>query len=474
VTTDRLSLVATQTAVTYQFRAAAGQFGWACCTVNDATGELLITSDWGNWSHRWSTDPRHLGAPTLTAFIGGRGSVDYLARKLQREGTAGRSWSGEATAAALRRRLCERRLEHGREQLENRLEPDDMDGYGRIPTRLLDRYTEHDGLPLFSQRYVDAPTWRDPHRREQLPYLTRETARRLWRAIGALADEVGRSSDLFYERVLQLDGFTDYVTGEPWEYGETEQTPEDRALREIMLPPLIEACRARAAAPPVAKEEGKLDQVRATVAEFRSNKSDNPIVAHTAIAAIARIIGQAEACRGSPSAPSLPPGADEWLREGERGISSEAIFSHLTGVRVLGRHWQLTPPADPDDFRRCRQLLEAVPAFRTELPRMAELGPQWAAIVGHWEELCALMDSEAPGWRDPAVTGRAPLTYARMRQIEDAATKTRKPLPACTNNTPQGFTGHWRDWHRGHGCDKDDGKPRTPEGAAEIAAGGGR
>jgi hypothetical protein len=25
----------------------------------------------------------------------------------------------------------------------------------------------------------------------------------------------------------------------------------------------------------------------------------------------------------------------------------------------------------------------------------------------------------------------------------------------CSNNAPAGFTGHWREWHRGHGCNKD-------------------
>lgn len=40
--------------------------------------------------------------------------------------------------------------------------------------------------------------------------------------------------------------------------------------------------------------------------------------------------------------------------------------------------------------------------------------------------------------------------------------------PPCSNMSPAWFTGRWRDWHRGHGCDKDDGKPRTPEGQAEI------
>jgi len=200
----KLSLISTQTAVTYSFRAAPGEFGWACCTVNDATGELLITSDWGNWSHRWSADPRNLGAPTLTAFIGGRGDVDYLARKLQLEGRAGQRFSAEKTAAALRRQLCERRLEDGREQLEGRLEP--------------------------------------------LPYLTREIARRIWDELGELADEVGCSSDLFYERIDRIEGLADYVTDEPWNYAMTEQTPEDRALRDVVLPALIEACRARAAA----------------------------------------------------------------------------------------------------------------------------------------------------------------------------------------------------------------------------------
>jgi hypothetical protein len=43
-------------------------------------------------------------------------------------------------------------------------------------------------------------------------------------------------------------------------------------------------------------------------------------------------------------------------------------------------------------------------------------------------------------------------------------------VPRCTDYSPPGFTGRWRDWHRGHGCDRDDGKPRSPEGAAEIAA----
>lgn len=42
---------------------------------------------------------------------------------------------------------------------------------------------------------------------------------------------------------------------------------------------------------------------------------------------------------------------------------------------------------------------------------------------------------------------------------------TKKP---CTSSTPPWFIGHWRDWHRGHGCDQDDGKPRSEDATAEI------
>src|SRR4029077_19582528 len=151
---------------------------------------------------------------------------------LQRDSGAARRFSAAATSAALRRQLCARRLKDGREQLESRLEPDES---------AID-YNE-EGLPLFSYRYVAAPTWNDPDRQERLPYLTRDTARRLWVAIGHLMDVIPYNADLFYERALQIDSFTDYVTEDPWEYGKTEQTPGDRALREIVLPALIAVCR---------------------------------------------------------------------------------------------------------------------------------------------------------------------------------------------------------------------------------------
>jgi|SRR5262245_4364852 len=194
-----LQLMAVLTgAVTYSFRTSGSAWtAWALCTVNDDTGELIITSDYGNWSYRWNPSPESLGHPTLTAFIGDRGDVDYIARKLQNEGRNGQKFSAKSTTAALRRVLCAARLRHGRE---------------RFATPIL--------------------------------FLTREEARRIWDEIGEVADETW-SDVMFIDHLSRIDGFFDYVTDEPWNYLETEQTPEDKALRELVLPALMAACRER-------------------------------------------------------------------------------------------------------------------------------------------------------------------------------------------------------------------------------------
>jgi hypothetical protein len=225
VANPKLKLVSVSSAVTYRFEPAPEDkenrdFGWALCTVNDTTGELSIQSDWGNWSHRWSANPNHLGAPTLTHFISNRSSAHYLANKLSRESgpRSGEEFDVDATIARFRRDLAERRLEEGRDG-ENRRK-----GYAGSP---------FDGKPL-----------------------TCELAREIWDELGSLA-ECGRSADLFCERFFRIDGYA-WVTEEPWERTIYSPTPAYKVLLGSILPALIEACRARVQSQVVVPEHAEV------------------------------------------------------------------------------------------------------------------------------------------------------------------------------------------------------------------------
>lgn len=108
---------------------------------------------------------------------------------------------------------------------------------------------------------------------------------------------------------------------------------------------------------------------------------------------------------------TLPDGAVEWLRSGERGVSSEAILGHLTGIPICSNRHP-APPSDPGDLARCMKLIDQVPSLRAELHRMAELGTQWDTIVKHWDEITALLREECPEYRGPA-----PRTWQRMCEV---------------------------------------------------------
>lgn len=97
----------------------------------------------------------------------------------------------------------------------------------------------------------------------------------------------------------------------------------------------------------------------------------------------------------------------QWMATGEMGSSSLTMAFWLT-FKMNYRY--STHPYDPDDLRRCVQLLDAAPVLRHIITRMADLSPQWAALVGRWGDLEQLLREELP-------TGRAPKTYALMKEL---------------------------------------------------------
>jgi hypothetical protein len=69
------------TAAVYHFRWVGTYSAWAIFTVNDATGEFAIQSDWGSWAHRWNIDALG-GGQTLTQFLATCSGPDYITNKL--------------------------------------------------------------------------------------------------------------------------------------------------------------------------------------------------------------------------------------------------------------------------------------------------------------------------------------------------------------------------------------------------------
>jgi len=213
MTLPKLDLTSTSTATTYRFKADV-RCGWACCTVNDATSELSITSDWGNWAHRWNI--QHLGSPSLTAFLS-EGSFDYLADKLttreERE-----IFDADATLEACREQLREARREwkNGGEttwSLRN------------MRLRNEGRWWEVDDDAL--DKEAANRLWD-----EDLPRLCRDAESR---SHGA--------GDAFVEGFFRLSGGK-RVTEEPWNLIRHRPSGAYHILKDAILPALAAACAA--------------------------------------------------------------------------------------------------------------------------------------------------------------------------------------------------------------------------------------
>ncbi|WP_319780031.1 hypothetical protein [Maridesulfovibrio sp.] len=106
----------------------------------------------------------------------------------------------------------------------------------------------------------------------------------------------------------------------------------------------------------------------------------------------------------------------QWLDNGRRGVSSNAIATRLSGIGCGAESPFGNYPHDPSDFLRCEKLLDAVPSFRDRLDEMREESPEWAALVDAWEEIRFLIDLDRTETPE-----RAPRAYKRMHEICEGA-----------------------------------------------------
>lgn len=80
----------------------------------------------------------------------------------------------------------------------------------------------------------------------------------------------------------------------------------------------------------------------------------------------------------------------DWLVNGQTGLSSMSIVSHVTGNPCHGFFKGLPNdfvPLDYGDFDRCVRLIKAVPLVRPHLHVMRDVSDEWKRIIDRFDEL---------------------------------------------------------------------------------------
>lgn len=114
----------------------------------------------------------------------------------------------------------------------------------------------------------------------------------------------------------------------------------------------------------------------------------------------------------------LSPEAIRWLASGDRGVSSNTIFTHITGVNALNSWPEGYPhhPCSPWCFRLCQLLLEQCPEIKANFDLMRTASPQWERLVEAWDDILIQFNRDAPDWRDPDSDWTAFKTYELIRK----------------------------------------------------------
>lgn len=78
-----------------------------------------------------------------------------------------------------------------------------------------------------------------------------------------------------------------------------------------------------------------------------------------------------------------------WWNNGEHGRSSDTIWNIMMGN---GHGNRIAHPIDPDDFKRCYKLLQAIPEWIPCIVELKELSPQWANLIANWDKLTEMYE----------------------------------------------------------------------------------
>lgn len=98
-----------------------------------------------------------------------------------------------------------------------------------------------------------------------------------------------------------------------------------------------------------------------------------------------------QSCKsGVSSSFFIPKNAQEWLKNGEKGISSKVMFGAITGLWLDNYDWT---PSDPSDFNRCFKLINQVPEWKKELNKVSLISKEWKNVIDNWDKLSEMLEN---------------------------------------------------------------------------------
>ena len=80
--------------------------------------------------------------------------------------------------------------------------------------------------------------------------------------------------------------------------------------------------------------------------------------------------------------------ANWWIMNGERGMSSETMWSCFMNQKGF----RVSYPYDPDDFSRCYKLLQVIPEWKHRINELKPLCQQWSNLVDNWDKLTEMYE----------------------------------------------------------------------------------
>jgi hypothetical protein len=107
---------------------------------------------------------------------------------------------------------------------------------------------------------------------------------------------------------------------------------------------------------------------------------------------------------------------DEWIVNGEVGVSSKTMWSAIKGVAKGNEQmgWNFDTPSDPDDFRRCYLFYKQCNLTKEDLQTVAKVFKWYKPFMDAWDEMVKLYEEESP-------KRSCPKLYARMEELNNEA-----------------------------------------------------